>query len=71
MDCVSEFCKVDTYTLFYQHLTDVVFRKMTQDHLLFSSTANADSMTPVSHQEVKAVHFDKLLRMFADICVKN
>ena len=42
---------------FYQHLTDIVFRKMIQDHLLFSSPANADSITPVSHQEGSALRY--------------
>ena len=42
---------------FYQHLTDIVFRKMIQDHLLFSSPTNSDTVTPISHQEGSALRY--------------
>ena len=44
---------------FYQHLTDIVFRKMIQDHLLFSSPTNSDkiTITPISYQEGNALRY--------------
>lgn len=44
---------------FYQHLTDLVFRKMMQDHLIFSSPTDSDTctVTPITQQEGNALRY--------------
>ena len=43
--------------IFYQRLTDIVFRKVIQDHFIFSNCSGTDVVAPISHQEGSALRY--------------
>ena len=58
MNLWTEFLKIADLkpsSVFYQRLTDIVFRKVMQDHFIYSDCSHTDVIAPISDQEGSAL----------------